>query len=410
MLKPDGSAAVWQTDLRSIPIVEVATRDDNDQPAGEVAAGDNQINVNGQVIFLQGGQRIVRRGNAIFRIPARVNRDPASIPAGAEQIWKVAVVSDRVILATSGGRIIALDMSDGKTIWQMRPSDRPVDRLLATDDFVVGQVNDGAQIRVIALDTYSGQAILHREFPADGTGLVNIALAPDGKLVYLLLDRVECKDLFEPGDRLAFSVQVRRSDGNGAFIGAIQPDQLLVSEGRIICVGDEGHFMRVYSLENGKVLHGNAGAGTAEGVDSAIGLQTQSPDWQVLLAASGSRVYAVGTKSLVEYNLDELADTWHSNMFNDDVTRDALMGKDFLVLVAENSPANRPRVRAQYPTSIVLNAYSRAVLPSGRESGNFVYRCPIASPAGIQGWQAVDGGVYYLTGDQKLYLLKGGRK
>jgi hypothetical protein len=86
------------------------------------------------------------------------------------------------------------------------------------------------------------------------------------------------------------------------------------------------------------------------------------------------------------------------------------MGKDFLVLVAEIAPANRPRLRTQFPTSIVFNAYSRAVLPNGRESGNFAHRCPISSPAGIQGWEGVDGGVYYLTGDQKLYFLKGGRE
>jgi hypothetical protein len=237
---------------------------------------------------------------------------------------------------------------------------------------------------------------------------VNLALSPDGKLVYLLADRVECKDLFEPGDRPAFPpVQVRRSDGNGAFFGAIQPDQLIISEGRIIAVSDEGRFIRAYSLENGKVLHGNA---AAEGVDNIVGLSTQGSDWKPLLQAVGSRVYAIGERTLVEYNLDELTDTWHAPNFEDDVAKDMMIGKDFLLVVAENFPTNQAHPRAQFPNQLYLHAYSRAVVGSGRESGLITYRYRISSPAGIQNWQGVDGGVYYLTGDQKLYFLKGGRE
>ena len=134
-------------------MIEVATRDDNEENAN--AQDDNANNLlnpnnNGQVIIIQGGQRIIRRGNAIFRVPALPQPGVVDVPTGAEQIWKVGIVSDRIIVATTNGRIIALDMADGKTIWQMRPSDRPVDRLLVSDDFVVGQVNDGSQIRVIA--------------------------------------------------------------------------------------------------------------------------------------------------------------------------------------------------------------------------------------------------------------------
>jgi hypothetical protein len=359
---------------------------------------------------MRGGQRIVARGNGFIRLmPGRLNRNiPVAAPVSTEQIVKVGVVSDRVVVATTSGRIIALDITDGKTIWQMRPSDRQVDRLLVTDDFVVGQINDGTEIRVIALDTYSGQAVMHREFPADGTGLVNMALAPDGKLVYLLIDRIECKDLFEPGDRLAFSVQVRRSDGNGAFIGAIQPDQLILSNGRIIAIGDEGRFMRVYSLDNGKVLHGNGGAMT-DGIDNAVGLQTKAADWQVLLSGVGSRVYAIGAKTLASYNLENFTDSWNDNFFDDDVTRDAIIGKNFLVLVSEVVPANRPRMRTQFPSSLALRIYSREILSRGVESGVLAYRVPISSPAGIQSWQGVDGGIYYLTGDQKLYFLKGAK-
>jgi outer membrane protein assembly factor BamB/outer membrane protein assembly factor BamD (BamD/ComL family) len=413
MIKSDGSTGAWDSELGTIPIVEVATRDDADQNldgGDDINVGQININGGGQVIFLQGRQRMVRFGPAAMRqLQLRMNRNVAGpAPVGAEQIAKVAVVSDRAIIATTLGRIIALDLNDGKAIWQMRPSDRAVDRLLATDDFVVAEINDGTQMRVIALDTYSGQSVTHREFPMDNGGLVNLALATDGKLVYLLTDRVECKDLFEPGDRMAYSVSVHRSDGNGAFMGAIQPDQLVLSNGRIIAVSDDGRFMRVYSLENGKVL--NPGATGADGVDNSVGLQTKAPDWTVSLYAVGSRIYAVAPRSLVAYNLDNVGEEWDDHTFQDDVEREAIVGKDYLLIVAESSPLNRPRPRAQFPTSLALRAYSREILERGVESGVLAYRFPISNPAGIQGWQGVDGGLYYLTGDQKMYFLKGAMK
>jgi hypothetical protein len=416
MIKPDGSSPLWETELRTIPVVEVATRDDDQRGDAETAMPDNGIIVNNGVIIVN-GQRIVRRGNALFRIQMQARpREVAAVPAGNEQIWKVALVSDRVIIATSGGRIISLDLADGKTIWQMRPSDRPVDRLMASDDFVVGQMNDGMQVRLVALDTFSGQLIMHKEYPLEGISLVNLALASDGKLVTLLLDRIECKDLFEPGDKPTFSIQVKRNDQNGgAFANSAGPEQLILSEGRAIAISEEGRFIRVYSLENGQPLHGGRGGdgGSGEMIDNAPGLQTQRPEGsadQVALFAVGSRVYAVGSGSIVGYNLDQPGDAWHDH-FGDDVMRQALMGKDFLLVVCEKAVTNRPPFRRQFPATMMLRAYSRAILENtGRESGRMDYQDPLASPTGIQSWQAVDGGLYYLTGDQKLFFLKGGRQ
>jgi len=52
-----------------------------------------------------------------------------------------------------------------------------------------------------------------------------------------------------------------------------------------------------------------------KGIDNGVGLQTQSADTKVKLAAVGSRVYAWGERTLVGYNLDQVADTWHDNQF-----------------------------------------------------------------------------------------------
>jgi hypothetical protein len=124
----------------------------------------------------------------------------------------------------------------------------------------------------------------------------------------------------------------------------------------------------------------------------------------------GSRLYAIGSKSLVQYNLDQLADTWHNN-FGDDVGRQGLIGKDFVIVVCETPASNRPRIRSQSPPTLVLHAFSRAITDtSHHESGLISYLDRIASPTGIQSWQAVDGGLYYLTGDQKLFFLKGAKQ
>jgi outer membrane protein assembly factor BamB/outer membrane protein assembly factor BamD (BamD/ComL family) len=411
MFKPDGSGTLWESDLHNIPQVEVATRDegenantDDDTPPDNLPP--NVINNGGQIVILPGG-RMFRRGpfpgfgRRFVGQPVDANPSP-----GAEQIWKVNLVSDRVILATSSGRILALDLADGKNLWQIRPSDRPADRLLASDDFVVALINEGQQIRVIALDTFSGQSLMHREFPAGG--LINLALATDGKLLYLLADRIECKDLFEPGEHLSFSEQVRRTDGNGAFNGAIQPEQFIISDGRVIAVSDDGRFLRAYALEDGKPLlpAGN----DADGVDTSMGLQTKSPDWQVRLIAQGSRLYAVGARSLVQYNLDQIEDTWDGGPFPDDTVNDSIFGKDYLLLVNEHAPTDRPQIRQQFPTTLALCAFSRALVSSGRESGLLAARFTFTNPTGIQSWQPIDGGIAYLSGDQKLLLLKGAAK
>jgi outer membrane protein assembly factor BamB len=407
MFKGDSASPMWETELKSIPVVEVATRDESGE--GNASPDDEVVNFGGPNvrIMVQGRQRVIVRGNGMIRMPGRPQRinnvNNVAVPAGAEQIWKVAIVSDRIIVTTTGGRIIALDPNDGKTIWQMRPSDKGADRLLASDDFVVCQFSDGSQIRVVALDTFSGQNVSHREFPADGSGVVNMALSSDGKLVYLMLDRVEVKDLFEPGDKMAFTVRVTQADGVGAFAGAIEPDQLLISEGRIIAVCQDGRFLRIYSLENGKTLHGPQGP---EGTDTAVGLQTKAAEWKIGLAAVGSRVYAIGERTIKAYNLDNLSDSWDGSLIND-TKRDWIMGKDYLLLITEPVSSRRVRVAPQFPTALTVAPFSRLVLPNGTESGVEPFAHLIKSPAGIQTWQGVEGGMYYLTGDQKLYFLKG---
>jgi hypothetical protein len=43
------------------------------------------------------------------------------------------------------------------------------------------------------------------------------------------------------------------------------------------------------------------------------------------------------------------------------------------------------------------------------ESGKSDYIQDLNDPSGIKAWQAVDGGFYYLTGDQALHYLAGSK-
>ena len=62
-----------------------------------------------------------------------------------------------------------------------------------------------------------------------------------------------------------------------------------------------------------------------------------------------------------------------------------------------------------------LRAYSRLLLVSQgtnkvSESGLLAYHKEYVEPTKITDWAAVDGGIYYLTGDDRLVFLKGTQK
>ena len=142
--------------------------------------------------------------------------------------------------------------------------------------------------RLSVLDTFSGQSLGHKDFNNDGTGLLNLVLSPDGKLVYLTADQLACKDLFDTGDlsKPTFAVSTRRADGNPLFMGSIQPEQLAIADGRVLVLSDNGQFVRVYSLETGKPLQPVNAKGNRADVDG--GLQTQSSEWRAQLLTVGS--------------------------------------------------------------------------------------------------------------------------
>jgi hypothetical protein len=328
-----------------------------------------------------------------------------AVAIGAEQFVKLTMLADRAILATSDGRIVCTDLSDGKTLWQVRPSDRAVKTLLATDDFVLANIEESDGYRVLAFDAFSGQSIAHREFSNNNGGLTNVALSTDGKMICVLPDHLDCYDLFEPADQPTYSIPVKGNDASGAFGGAMEPDQILITEGRIVILSDSGRFLRIYPLDKPPQSE------NGETADTGHGLQTRASDWQVSLAAAGSRLYAIGQRSIIGYNLNDFANNWSDTDYSDMTRFGYVIGKDYLLVIGQLlGETNRRAGPHQAAKAFKILAYSRMVLPNGHESGVAAYGFPLSVPTGISGYQGADGGLFYLSGDHKLYFLKGARQ
>ncbi len=112
-------------------------------------------------------------------------------------------VGERVLVWTTTGRLLSAELKDGRVAWQTRLAAGALDRVAATEDFTAVKATDDAGVRLVALDTFTGQIRGTKTFNVQ-TGLtpVNIPLAADGTLVYTLPDRLVLKDLYKPwGDR-----------------------------------------------------------------------------------------------------------------------------------------------------------------------------------------------------------------
>lgn len=389
LLQPNGELA-WQVLVQNLPEIDAET----DLPA-PVAVAPEEI------------QRFMRRGRRQFfngrPMPQPVVADPENKP---EQISQARLAGDRVVLSTSNGRVAGLDLK-GNVMWQSRPNSRPVDRLLATDDFVVFTAGDEASVQLCALDIGSGQTLYRRLFTRDSQWPINVDLSPDGKVVYLTQEQLCGKDLFEPGDKLSFAVPgTRRDNGRPAYEGALLPDHLVIAQGRILVVAENGEYIHMDSLETGQLLRYT----NAEGQELESRLSTDAHEWRVALQTAGPYVYAIGQRAtLIAYNMDRPDETWNRFSERDGSwqTRDAIIGKNH-VLALDEPTAGAQEGKA--PTMMRMNFYSRALSKQGRESGLNEFSVPLTDPNGIKGWQAVDGGMYYLTGDGKLHFLRGAKK
>jgi outer membrane protein assembly factor BamB len=363
---------------------------------------------------------------------AQVGAAPGNAPVapGVPAIAAVRPVDDKIIVSTTDGQLFALRTANGTLAWQTRLSaSAPVSRLAATDDFVVAKVDDAASTQLVAVETLTGQLLKRMTFANEsGNVPVNFALAPDGTLVWIQQDRLCGKDLFDAKKKELNYEQVagqneanrqpanvnfnRPMDGTSAiYSGAVNPDQLLISEGRILVVTHQGRYVSVYSLETGKLLDTDSGGGKAEArfLTSNGTMGQVVNDWSASMHLVGSKLYVcTRTNGPMCYDLDQLGATWTGSMQPDAHDLDMhepFIGQDHLVLL--DRIVQRPGVNVN-PKRVQVHCYSRAVdAGSGKEKGLIDDFPFIRDDSGISEFQGVNGGFYYLTGDKKLHYLQG---
>src|SRR5207253_393783 len=84
---------------------------------------------------------------------------------GIERVLHVRPLTDRVIVSTTTGRILAINIDNGRLIWQTRlASGRQIQQTLATDDFTAARLAEGQNVQLVVLDTFNGQQIWRKSF------------------------------------------------------------------------------------------------------------------------------------------------------------------------------------------------------------------------------------------------------
>lgn len=450
-----GGDATWRVATKGLPSIEVvkprpnpgAPEDADGNAAGRRMMERRQAEL--IAIARRNGQFVMRNGQLVPIPPnaaAMANIQPRPDAGAAEAINDVRPVGDRVLVTTTTGRVFCVELSGknaGRVAWQTRLGDRPADRLVANDDFTVVKVSDETSVRLVCLDTVSGRIQGTKSFPlSNGDFPVNLALSADGTLVYTLPTRMVLKDLYKPwdaGEKEAPAGAMVPSDAVNPmpFRNASGPDQLIISEGRILALADMGSaqvndrnglggtkYVRVHSLETGLPITLRAskedGGGMTDLMLYAQDESDRSFTWDIRLRCVGSRLYVQHPRGVLCYDLDAPDAFWHTVVEDDSGTgsgianlRNIIFGKNHALLVTQLDAAPPVPGAAAAPaaanrkTRYQINACARYPKAAGstEESGKTDYIPAVNEASPITGWQGVDGGLYYLTQDAKLHFL-----
>lgn len=431
MFQDDGAKRIWHAEISQLAMIDVIA-------AEQPAPIDNNVMVMNNRLRMR--LLAARRAGVVLPNALPMGGGAAGpvqpVHEGPEQIDSVLPVEDRILLTTTSGRVVALERTTGALAWQTRLSDRPVDRLVADGDFTIIKAGDDSVVRLAVLDTFTGHVRGTHSWTRESNNYPqNIALSPDGTLVYTLVDRICFKDLYKPWEQRA--IEKSLPQGQASFLGLIGQNQLIISEGRVLAVSDSGEgmrpgekFVRPYSIETGEPVMLNYSDG--QQLEKALSIGTKSAD--VTLRMVGPRLYAIAPDAAVCYNLDAPDD--HYQMFDQETignmsAHTALFGKDYLVITSPEVPGgnapvvvvgpNAPIAVAQSPvmakpppqvTAPTWHLYAfRRESTNGKEPGLLDFDVPITDAAGISSsWQPIDGGLVYLTADRKLHMLLGAKK
>lgn len=382
MLKPDGTEAAWQVQLSALSEIDIETN--------ENVVVDAPVEAEVPIVLEDNRPlRIRQRFQAMQGAAA-----PVIMPRGenaVEAILHVVPLSDRVLLATSTGRVMAIEYETGSIAWQTRLSVAFVPQFIAVEDFAAIRVTDNSGQHIVVFDSYNGSIVIRPKFTPESGVPVNMALSPDGTLVYTFSNKLCLRNLHDP----ARSPVIESPAGSGEYDGASLPDQLLVIDDRIIAVSDKGVLVRVHSLEDGKEVIGalNTGAGSFP--------RGGSENSNVHLRVVGSSLYVITPTSAVGYNLDRPNESWAPTVpprippnF-----QDVFIGDKYLVLLDQGNEARADMGRGNAAVAVRPNAqnanigyprcrlwaYGRYPVKSteGAESGRLDHMPTITHPVGI---------------------------
>jgi hypothetical protein len=141
LLRGDGAAQAWEVSIPTLPPVDIASGDVDlpppppDQQQQEQPIAGGRIMIDNQVVRLRNGRVFLPNGVQI--VGAMPQQPPR--PGGAEQIDHIRPVGDRVLVATSGGRVAAVELSNGNIAWQSRMTDAPLQQVVTNDDFIAAR-------------------------------------------------------------------------------------------------------------------------------------------------------------------------------------------------------------------------------------------------------------------------------
>jgi hypothetical protein len=465
-VKDGDDHTAWSISLSDLPEVQIdaddasADAEQNGLKINQLRPGvrmrfGNQVMV--QNIVIQGGGGIVAR-----------MAGPGG-QFGNESIVQVRPVGDRIVCMTSAGRVVALDAATGKLAWQARPGAGAGSNFVANEDFTVVRAPENAGVQLACYDTFTGRLLGEKSFPNSGPMPSNMALAADGTLVYTVADRIALKDLYKPwGDQPDKQSPPQPGQAMMSFNPQIPaPDnQLVISEGRIVALWNDNPFnntpengsivVRVFSLDTAQpiALHYSTSQGNGQiPVQIAAGRPIQ-PATDFSLRTVGSRLYVIGgSLGISSYDLDHPGNSWAPMpgvIPPNASVADALIGRDHILLLTQPLDANqvmlggginmnpmRPGIVFQGRGRLLMNQngvigggqpqpvgnlptlgiYAFARYPSApgadNESGRIDYlptkeaSCAINEPTSVQAVQGVDGGICYLSGDNKLHLMRG---
>jgi outer membrane protein assembly factor BamB/tetratricopeptide (TPR) repeat protein len=402
VLDPDKGALLWKSDLGSLPAAEMISGGAAETAPAAAQPRDPFVfeleERRARNLVMQ--QRGLRINRIVVDAPAEVA--PAAPPVvaaadGRERILHVRPLSDRLIISTSTGRVFAADLADGHTLWQTRLAAGPsIQQTVAGDDFAVVRLHDSNGVNLIVLDSFNGQQIFRKSFTTNqATYPINCALAADGTLVWTTPQSMAAKDLYDAGEQVTWESTGR------TYTDMVRSDQLVIVGQEILAVCERGVYVDRRSLRTGH----DAGSQISTGTNN---------DSSVRLYLNGPRLYIISNRSVIAYHLEQGSPSW-SDPIDPSVSPGVSLLPADLLLTRNHlfAPSQTTSADGQV-ASYTLRAYSRAIVLSdgtkALESGRREYDHLIKSPAKIKAWQAVEGGIYYLTADDKLHFLMGNKK